>query len=265
MPQSKQRPAWVPQNHFAKELHRFQDINVAELITNDWTHIDMPPKTTPKKSAQGAQAKAKRSPVVGPITHAQKWINKVHTAPTQADGVFVSWVSKSNSTAAFTKPFKNHFEENGSALKLTVAWKVSAIMLRRDFKDPDANQALTVSPDSAWGWDSFVTIVDAGEDESAESIGKCITESLNEFGEAANEFKGQKFKPKYAFCGNPSDSDEGLKPLTHYLLDEDVCTIFKTMCGEENKKDFIMGQDALLAEFFGTAKKGRELLEEIIW
>ena len=96
----------------------------------------MPPKSTPKKSAQGTQAKAKRSPVVGPITSDQKWINKVHTASTQAEGVFVSWVSKSTTTASFTKPFKTHFEENGAALKLTEAWKVSAIMVRRDFRSP---------------------------------------------------------------------------------------------------------------------------------
>jgi hypothetical protein len=258
------RPACHKNHNLAKSSISFETSLVEKPFIKDWTLIDMPPKGAPKKSAQGTQAKAKRSPVVGPIS-GLKWINKVHTAPTQAEGVFISWVSKSSSTASFTKPFKTHFEENGVALKLTQAWKVSAIMVRRDFKDPDANQALTVSPDSAWGWDSFVTIVDAGEDESAETIGMRITESLNEFGASANEFKGQKFKPKYAFCGNPSDSGEGLKPLAHCLLDEDVCDIFKSMHGEENKKDFIMGQDELLKSFFGTAQKGRELLEEIIW
>ena len=225
----------------------------------------MPPKITPKKSAQAA-AKPKRSPVIGPINSAQKWINKVHTASTQADGVYVSWVSKSNSTAAYTKPFKNHFEDNGSALNLTTAWKVSAIMPRRNFKDPDANQALPVSPGSAWGWDCFVTIVDVDKVESAASIGKHITVSLTEFGAAANEFKAQRFKPKYAFCGDPSDSGaEGKKPLAHHLLDEDVGTILKTMYGEENEKDFIAGQDELLKGFFGSAEKGREVLEEMIW
>jgi hypothetical protein len=224
----------------------------------------MPPKITPKKSAQAA-AKPKRSPVVGPINSAQKWINKVHTASTQADGVYVSWVSKSNSTASYTKPFKNHFEENGSALNLTTAWKVSAIMPRRDFKDPDANQALPSSPGSAWKWDCFVTIVDVDEVESAASIGKHLAQSLTEFGAVANDFKGQKFKPKYAFRTEPSDSVEGMNPLTHHLLDEDAGTIFKSMYSEENKKDFIAGQDELLKGFFGSAEKGREVLEEIIW
>ena len=236
--------------------HQFQD--------NDWTLINTPPKTPPKKSAQ-APAKPKRSPVVGPINGAQKWINKVHTASTQVDGVFVSWVSKSNSTASYTKPFKNHFEENGSALNLTTAWNVSAIMPRRDFKAPETNQVLPSSPGSAWKWDCFVTIVDVDEEKSAASIGKRITEALTEFGAVAKEFMGQKFKPKYAFRGDPSDSAEGMMPLTHYLLDEDAAEILKAMYGNNNEKDFIAGQDELLKGFFGSAEKGREVLEEIIW
>jgi hypothetical protein len=56
-----------------------------------------------------------------------------------------------------------------------------------------------------------------------------------------------------------------LNPLTHHLLDEDAGTIFKSMYSEENEKDFIAGQDELLKGFFGSAEKGREVLEEIIW
>ena len=227
----------------------------------------MPPKPSTPKKAASPPVKVKRSTVVGPITSAPKWVNKVHTAPTKADGAFVSWVSKGNSTstAAYTKPFKTHFEEMGNSLNLTEAWRVSAIMPRRDFNDPDANATLPGSPDSMWGWDSFVTVVGDDEDETAATIGKHITGSLNEFAASAKEFKNQKYKPKYAFCGIPTESEVGgLKPLSHHLLDEDAATVFKSMYGS-HEKEFIMDQNNLLVEFFGSAKRGREVLEEATW
>jgi hypothetical protein len=223
-----------------------------------------PKQSTPKKSAAPHPLKVKRSPVVGPILGTQTWVNKVHTAPTKADGVFVTWASK-GSVASYTNPFKKHFEDNGIAFNLTKAWKVNAIVPRRDFKDPDANAKLPGSPDKLWGWDSFVTVIDENEDETAATIGKHITEKLSEFAASAKQFKNQLHPPKYAFSGVPSDSEvEGLKPLSHYLLDENVAAVFKEMYGQ-HEKDVIMEQDDLLIGFFGSAQKGREVLEKAIW
>lgn len=218
--------------------------------------------STPKKTSP-TQGKVMRSPVIGPIVSAPKWLNKVHTASTQAQGVFVTWVTKPNGTASYVKPFKTHYEEECSTLNLSEAWKVSAIMKRRDVKDLDANVALPSSPASAWGWDCFVTVGD--EDETAAFIGKHITASFNKHAAEAEEFRGQRYKPKYAFCGDQSDDVKGLKPLSHFLLDEDVVQVFVSVFARENEKDLMMGQDDILGAFFGSAEKGRHALEECIW
>jgi hypothetical protein len=217
--------------------------------------------STPKKAAPTV-GKVKRSPVVGPIVSAPKWLNKVHTASTQARGVFVTWVTKPNGTASYVKPFKAHYEEECIARNLSEAWKVSAVMKRRDLKDPDANVALLSSPASAWGWDCFVTVAD--EAETAASIGKHITASFNEHAANAEEFVSQKYKPKYAFCGDQSAATNGLHPLSHFLLDEDVAQVFVSMFARENEKALMMGQDDILEAFFGSAEKGRQTLEECI-
>jgi len=224
----------------------------------------MPPKTatTPKKAIP-PQGKVKRSPVIGPIHSIPKWVNKVYTASTRADGVFVTWASRSNGSASFVRPLKTHFEKESSSSNLTEEWKVTAIMPRRDFHHPDANAELPASSyDSMWGWDSFVTV--ATEGDTATSVGKHITGVFNEH--ETNAAPGQKrSKLQFAFCGEVSDAKAGLKPLSHFLLDEDVAEVFKSVYAGSNEKEFMLGQDVILEGFFGSAEKGRDVLEVGSW
>jgi hypothetical protein len=218
----------------------------------------MAPKTanTPKKAIV-SPGRVKRAPVVGPIRTIPKWMNKVYTASTQADGVFVTWaVRASNGTASFVRPLTAFFEQQCDSSKLTDEWKVTAIMPRRDFHNLEANVELPGSNDSSWDWDSFVTVATA-EDETAATIGSHITDVFNRH-DAGN-------KPKFLFCGEVSDAKAGLKPLSHYLLDEDVAQVFKSMYASNNEKDVMMGQGNILEGFFGSAEKGREVLEGSSW
>ena len=97
------------------------------------------------------------------------------------------------------------------------------------------------------------------------------TESLaqtreGEFAQQAEEFKAQKHKPEYIFCGDVSEANSsGLKPLSHFLLDQDVAEVVKYVFENGNEKNAVMNQDDLLESFFGSAEKGREMLEDCPW
>ncbi|MDH5649910.1 MAG: hypothetical protein OEY67_09680 [Gammaproteobacteria bacterium] len=227
----------------------------------------MPPKSiaTPKKVAQ-AQGKAKWSPPAGPMmnTSKGKWAQKVYTASTEADGIFVTWSSKpSGLEGSYVKPFKNYYLKEVADLELDKKWKIHGIYSRRDRKDLAANKVLQGSHNASYGWDCFVT---AAEDGTAKSIGKHITKALNEFAQQAEEFKAQKHKPEYIFCGDVSEANSsGLKPLSHFLLDQDVAEVVKYVFENGNEKNAVMNQDDLLESFFGSAEKGREMLEDCPW
>lgn len=228
----------------------------------------MPPKSiaTPKKVAQ-AQGKAKWSPPAGPMmnTSKGKWAQKVYTASTEADGIFVTWSSKpSGLEGSYVKPFKNYYLKEVADLELDKKWKITGIYPRRDCTDPIANKVLLGNKNSSWPWDCFVT---AEEGATAKSIGKHITKVLTEVAAEAEEFKVQKYKPKYAFCSDVTEAQPkaGLKPLSHFLLDENVAEVVKYVFENGNEKDAVMNQDDLLKSFFGSAEKGREMLEDCVW
>ena len=246
----------LPASHFFPH-HKFT------LICLD--NIKMAPKTatTPKKAIV-SPGRVKRAPVVGPIRTIPKWMNKVYTASTQADGVFVTWaVRAGNGTASFVRPLTAYFEQECNSSNLTNEWKVTAIMPRRDFHNLEANVELPASNEASWDWDSFVTVATA-EDDTAAAIGNHITDAFNRHD--TSTAPGQKGnKPKFLFCGEVSDAKAGLKPLSHYLLDEDVAQVFKSMYASNNEKDVMMGQGDILEGFFGSAEKGREVLEGTSW
>ena len=230
----------------------------------------MPPKNaTPKKAAPQGKVVMKWTPPAGPISvsNASKWIHKVYTASTQAKGIFITWASKPNGQeASFVKPLRTHYEQLGVEQELPKEWKIHGIYPRRDRKDLDANKVLPGNRGSTWPWDCFVTICVAAEGDTAKSTGKHIAKVLTEFAAQADEFKDQKHKPKYAFCGDASEASRGgLKPLSHFLLDEHVVEVFKSLFEDGNEKDLMMDQDDLLKSFFGSAEKGREMLEDCIW
>jgi len=227
----------------------------------------MPPKSiaTPKKAAQ-AKDKLKWSQKSGPISSGtNRWAHKVYTTSTEADGIFVTWTSKPNGEeASYVTPLKKLYLRDGADLELDKKWKITGIYPRRDCKDPIANKVLLGNKNSSWPWDCFVT---AEEGATAKSIGKHITKVLTEFAAEAEEFKVQKYKPKYAFCGDVTEAQPkaGLKPLSHYLLDENVAEVVKYVFENGNEKDAVMNQDDLLKSFFGSAEKGREMLEDCVW
>ena len=227
----------------------------------------MPPKNVTPKKPPSAHGKVKWSPPAGPISanNASKWTHKVYTASTQVVGIFVTWVSKPNGYgASFVKPLKTHYEQQVVNLGLVEEWKISGIYPRRDHKDPVANKVLPGSRGTSWPWDCFVTI--AVEGDTAKSIGKHITKVLTEFAAQADVFKDQKHMPKYAFCGDVTEAQPtGLKPLSHFLLDEHVMEVFASVFASANEKDLMMDQDDILKTFFGSAEKGREMLEGCIW
>jgi hypothetical protein len=212
--------------------------------------------TTPKKAIV-SPGRVKRAPVVGPIRFIPKWMNKVYTASTQADGVFVTWaVRAGDGTASFVRPLTAYFEQGCNSSKRTDELKVTAIMPRRDFHNLEDNVELPSSNDASWDWDSFVTVATA-EDDTAVTIGEHITDVFNRHDTGK--------KPKFLFCGEVSDAKAGLKPLSYYLLDEDVAQVFKSMYASSNEKDVMMDQSDILEGFFGSAEKGREVLERTSW
>lgn len=226
----------------------------------------MPPKSiaTPKKAAQAKGKVVKWSQKSGPISNgANRWAHKVYTTSTEADGIFVTWTSKPNGEASYVTPLKKLYLRDGADLELDKKWKIHGIYSRRDRKDLAANKVLQGSHNASYGWDCFVT---AAEDGTAKSIGKHITKALNEFAQPAEEFKAQKHKPEYIFCGDVSEANSsGLKPLSHFLLDQDVAEVVKYVFENGNEKDAVMNQDDLLKSFFGSAEKGREMLEDCVW
>jgi hypothetical protein len=227
----------------------------------------MPPKSiaTPKKAAQ-TQGKVKWSPAAGPMMNMSKdkWAQKVYTTSTEADGIFVTWSSKpSGLESSYVVPFKNFYLKQVAASELDKKWMIHGIYSRRDRKDLAANKVLPGGHNTSYGWDCFVT---AAQGATAKSIGKHITNALNDFTKEADEFKTQKHKPEYIFCGDVSEANSsGLKPLSHFLLDQDVAAVFKFVFENGNEKDLMMDQDDILKSYFGSAEKGREMLEDCLW
>jgi hypothetical protein len=213
----------------------------------------------PKKQSQVGNGNPyiKKSVTIGPIADgSRRNLNKIHTVKTEAD-VFVSWASKGPFTASFTKPFKTHFNHNASTSDVSQAWRVSAVMPRRDFNDVEANTNLPGAPDANWHWDAFVTI--AADGDTAESIGKNIATSLTNFALTSNAFNG-KNKPGFVYNPRPVESQEAM-PLSYFLLDQDVAHVFKSMYAE-NEMDVLLQQDDILEKFFGSADKGRAVLAD---
>lgn len=190
-----------------------------------------------------------------PIKHSSettKYIHRVDTVETKARGVFVSWATKSNGTeACYTAPIKCEFNTFGREKNLVDEWKIACIVHRRDPK-VEGNKKLAGSKEGKWPWDAFVTIGEEGK--SAEMIGRHIAASFTAFAR----------KQKFAF-NRVASNGTALRPLTYYLLDDDALMIFKTMFASCNTKECMMRNDEILDDFFGSAEKGRSLLEGLDW
>ena len=175
---------------------------------------------------------------------------QVNTAETKAESVFLSWITQPNGLVTCnTGHIKKHFRACLDFEDMET-WKVFDIMQCADVGQRGSS-------------DVFVTIGRKGE--SAEDIGKHLaatftaflgveTDNTNNFGD------GDRFdiiQQGYTFGGVASNKTR-LLPLLHYLSEENTILIFKAYCNTE--EHFIIEDDVLIA-FFGTADKGRNLLE----
>ena len=138
--------------------------------------------------------------------------------------------------------------------------------------DGGVNDKLAGMKGEPWPWDAFVTVVEEGA--SAEQIGRHIAREFTAFAiksSAANSKKedktGGSFKHRqeFGFRRVVSNGDD-LKPLSYYLLEDDVVLLFKSIFGPPyNSKDDIMKEDELLEDFFGDADRGRHLIINTDW
>ncbi len=179
-------------------------------------------------------------------------VYQVNTAETKADSVFVSWITQPNGLMSYqTRHIKNHFSACVD-FEDTEIWKVFDIMPCSDDRRSGGSS-----------WDVFVSIGLNGE--SAEVIGGNLAATFTAFlgveSDNTDNFGNcdwfDSMQQGYTF-GGVASSKTRLLPVLDYLSEEDTTLIFKAYC---NAKEHFTIEDNLLVAFFGTAEKGRDLIE----
>ena len=176
----------------------------------------------------------------------------VNTAETKADSIFVSWITLPDGIMSYeTSHIRNLFQAC-SYFDEVNTWKLLDIMQCRDVENSDGLP-----------WDVFGSIGRKGE--SAEIIGKHLAATFTAFdgvdsyidgGSDNGRCRGQQ---QYMFGGVASNMQR--LPLLHYLSDDNTVFVFEEIC-DYCDEDYRMAKDETLIGFFGTAERGRQLLQE---
>jgi hypothetical protein len=186
-------------------------------------------------------------------------MHKIDTAETKAHKVFVSWASRPNNEkeAAYLHPMKIYYDQYAEDKGLIDEWGLTMIPYRRDFNRLEANEKLPAAKESQWHWDALVTV--GTDTDTAETVGRRLASAFTHFNVKRKE------KAKFVFRHAVSNNAEELLPLTYYLLDEDAVAVFRRVFEDDNAKEDMMKCDDVLESYFGTAEKGRALLESVDW
>ena len=212
-----------------------------------------------KRSAEKTGGKTlKKKKDTSPVKSIKKGGNVIDVYETLADDIVILVASKpKKNEAAYINPFKTIFNDDDAGEEYQELFPIVGFF---DRKNPDAygiyGTDVTMKqkpsdPKCRYTWECMVSILDG--DVTTSEVGKKLAKEFTKF--SATEASGMN-KDHFRF-GRVKGRD--LKPLNHYLLDQDCVLLLRKMHAESDLDDVLKADDTL-AYYFGTAEKGRDVL-----
>ena len=233
-------------------------------------------KTSSKRSTTRASASPltrkknvlfKTPPPVNPYVkrEAQDYTCWLRSAETLVPDFDVHWITKFQlnggedlpPAAAYTAKHQEYIEKGDDLL---VSSNIKAFMPRRD-SSKEGQFNLIAEDGKDFDWQLIVT-ERFGEDDTAESMGRSVTEVLNKFSDLHRRnkeifrYSPQKFGFKEEVTSSPP------KPLNHYVCDVQCVLLMKELYAEYYSKEEVMANDETLIQFFGSLENGLKAMED---
>ena len=206
--------------------------------------------------------------------------HQIDVVQTAVPNVYVSWSTRLhkfgrtvNELPSNLTRFKDHFDFYAEDHDLMTKWGIQGFLYRRVYDELNptkrSNQELApysysephkvdpkVRQAKRYAWDAMVTVTQ--EESTPNKVGTFIAKAFTDFDTKEFGSKSKKRQFQYAFRNNATDDKPS--PLSKYLTDDGVVGVLESMYGSNDKKE-IMGNDQLLAAFFGDADRGRRMLK----
>lgn len=246
----------MKRNYFSKALDRKLQNSMGKSKTSKSPSRRGSPPSTPTKKwkwSPGAQVLVSGG---GGLSKSRE--QNFDLVQTQVDGLFIGFFTKAWTTneASYLFPMEKGLNDKEAGADLAREWKyVFGFLPRRDTAIDDGITAMKTKKGSKWDWKVAIVLVDE-ENGTVEEAGHHIARCFSKFTKNKHMMDTpEKYTYRQCFSNAP-------KALNHYLLDLDIVKLVRTLGWYESKEEMIEDEEGLVT-LFGSAKDGREYVEEL--